>query len=807
MARLKDIDSESPNASSSQLAALIDYRADDTNVYRKSINSRNRESANNTTTSQRTDNDGGHTANTTTTTTNQQSSSGTTDTGGAGAGGGTGPTDTGGAGAGGGTTTPPEDVPTVAIFERNTSKGLYVEYKGIKYPIDKKNTTDDGNGTAWEDDTFTVGTTVINFKNFYQMDAANRTKIMKTALGIPVDNPGEGQGGRTGQFGGGKTEDEKPPENTDRYPIIDGKVVKTVVGPDGKEYPIDPKTGSVSIPSKNADGSVVTKTYDAKTYLENKKQEDAMANAGNPPTNPSGSNAAQNASSNGQTSNTGGSPATNKPGSDIEKQEAKQKANASPQGAPAKVDESEAMTITKVTQINERTDAVPASIMIQQGGYIKSRGYYGAPGTWGWRLSDDKYNGTGKPENELAPITGVNGSVDYFFDADWNKLTKNTGRGVSVNNSKLNVVDYPIIMNFPEVGIWNKTVPYIAQEQTEQHRMIAIDPGSTGHNMKKYGIGTYSGYETPQGDKAHGPNPNWADEPWWCGISSRAVLDYGGYKSIYPCGSGAGNTPAAGWKDRHKIISEKENTLASYAAIMENGVEKPFDKFMANQYGKDDWSGREPCPLLKHYQYGGKMEKRTVEYEVTKSVDVPHPTDPKKKIKQLQKVTDTKIVEEFVPGMVYESLLPNPTMIIFLKDYHYTSKGMTKQGIRLAEHALNQKGFEIAVMSKGHHVEVAVFLNTNGTGITFGGNTSSTVASKNGMSFVAKKFTFWDWTGKSNFISFTKCVSKHGPQKVESTLNGKFRRTPIVDSYYSLVGKENVLGTLKSIYDSIVEKG
>ena len=751
MARLKDIDSESPNASSSQLAALIDYRADDTNVYRKSINSPNRESANNTTTSQRTDNDGGHTANTTTTTTNQQSSSGTTD-GGAGAGGGTGPTDTGGAGAGGGTTTPPEDVPTVAIFERNTSKGLYVEYKGVKYPIDTKNTTDGGNGTAWEDDTFTVGTTVINFKNFYQMDAANRTKIMKTALGIPVDNPGEGQGGRTGQFGGGTS------------------------GTTGTAGTAGTSGTTGTTGTSGTSGTTGT-------------------------SGTSGSNAAQNASSNGQTTNTGGSPATNKPGSDIEKQEAKQKANASPEGAPAKVDESEAMTRTKVTEINQRVDAAPASIMIQQGGYIKSRGYYGAPNTWGWRSSDNMYNGTGKPENELAPITGVAGSVDYFFGADWNNLTKNTGRGVSVNNLKLNVVDYPIIMNFPEVGIWNKSVPYIAQEQTEQHRMIVIDPGRFGYNMKKYGIGTYKGFETKGGDPTKGPNPNWADEPWWCGISSRAVLDYGGYRSIHPCGAGAGNTPADGWEKRDKIISEKQDTLASYAAIMENGVEKPFQKFM-----DQSWGGREPCPLLKHYEYGGKTEKRTVQYEVTESVNVPHPTNPKKKIKQRQLVKKTKTVEEFVPGMVYESFLPNPTIIIFLENYHYTSDGMTKQGIRLAEHALNQKGFEIGVMSKGHHVEVAVFLNTNGTGITFGGNTSSTVASKNGASFVAKKFTFWDWASSSNFLSFSKCVSKHSPQKVESTLNGKFRRTPIVDSYYSLVGKENVLGTLKSIYDSIVEK-
>lgn len=57
----------------------------------------------------------------------------------------------------------------------------------------------------------------------------------------------------------------------DRYPIIDGKIVRVVVGPDGKEYPIDPQTGSVQIPAKMSNGTVEIKTYDAKTYLENKK--------------------------------------------------------------------------------------------------------------------------------------------------------------------------------------------------------------------------------------------------------------------------------------------------------------------------------------------------------------------------------------------------------------------------------------------------------------------------------------------------------------------------------------------------------
>jgi hypothetical protein len=73
-------------------------------------------------------------------------------------------------------------------------------------------------------------------------------------------------------------------------------------------------------------------------------------------------------------------------------------------------------------------------------------------------------------------------------------------------------------MNFPEVGIPNPMIPYVAENQTEQHRIVKVNAGSgpTG----QYGIGT------------DGTAANWGELHHWCGMFTQHVTEHGGYKPV-----------------------------------------------------------------------------------------------------------------------------------------------------------------------------------------------------------------------------------------------------------------------------------
>lgn len=814
---IKDIEDENPRSSDRLVQALVDYRADDTNVFRYSR--KTKESAGGRTTETRTDNDGGHKKDTSPSTNEgtQTGQGGVTGGGtgtgatGGGTGGGTG---TGAGGTTGGSPTPQSSNQLIVAFLVGfNSPGAYFDNKPRIYieiardkngsfitsPVARKDWNFIGTGSSIiaDDEEFLFDSSgYVTIKGIkYAANQIIDSTTGKSALQFlreytdpEVDKFLDAWrlDGRTGQFGSvDKKPDEKPPQNTDRYPIIDGKVVKTVVGPDGKEYPIDPKTGSVTIPSKNADGTTKEITYDAKTYLENKKQDDAMANA------ESKKNDAENKSTNGQKTNTSDAPST-KPGNEIEKNEAKAKSNASPQPASENVDKSAALTEAKLREINRSNQTAPSSIIITsffEKDKIKSLTSV-EPGYWGWRTGGESKSPNGVPENELdKDKSGIAASVRYRFGGTWDGLTKSTGRDaqVSKNKNDLKIIDYPIIMNFPEVGIWNKTIPYVAQEQTEQH--MVINPCSAYHIPGGYGIGQFS-QQNPK-------NPSWGEAPWWCGISTVAALKYGGYSSVYTQGAGAGQVTAAAWKENKKIINEKSDTFASFPAVIENGVERPVHGFLDS-----GWDGRDNCPFFLKY-YNSKIEKRPTQFETKVETKTVGKGKNKKKITVERQVP---IKSEEVAVAVYEGLLPNPNIVVFVRNYHFTDAGVTKEGKKLLEHVLSQKGWEVSVLTKGKHVEVAVYLNPDGTGVSFGGNTVANTAAANGGTFAVRQFTLSGFCSESDMVAFSKCVYKGQPQKVESTMNGLFKRTPIVDSYYRAAGSENVLSVLKSIYNTIVEK-
>lgn len=505
-------------------------------------------------------------------------------------------------------------------------------------------------------------------------------------------------------------------------------------------------------------------------------------------------------------------------GDSLDKNPAKEKSQETPEGAPEQVEQSPAMTKRNFERIQAGVTQISPSLLAQN---QRTTGKIGARGYWAFRRYPDN-TPFGKPEFELnstvvngfCTVDGKIGSVPYHFGGDLYKLRKNTGRGVGVISGRENVVDFPIWMNFPEVGLWNTLVPYVADNQTEQH-MGMIPSGTTYfHNLPGgYGIGLYQNVSLRKPDEA-----NWGIAPPWCGITTNAVIKHGGYIHYHGSVIGAGDGAEDWWLKSVKNFNGNKieedvgfsnwGMFASIPVTIKDGENIPIKSFFRKNpnTGEDKWFKGDQSteafldkPIVEEYTEMIKVKKKTYE---------PDPNNPRGKKVKIFEVEEPRIKKRNVPQLHYEQLLPNPTGIMFLRGIHYDPKeGITAAGTRLLDHLFNQTGWEIGAVTRNSHVETLLYLNPDLTGVNIGGNTGSRYSKylHQGNHMTVKKFDI-SWPGTANFFAITKCIYTWGPQKVDSNLNGKFRRTPIVDSYYSLIGREqNVFSGLKSFYDRILD--
>lgn len=505
-------------------------------------------------------------------------------------------------------------------------------------------------------------------------------------------------------------------------------------------------------------------------------------------------------------------------GDSLSKDGVKGKSQKTPEGGPVEVDNSPAMTTRNFEIIRNKISPISPTIIAQN---QRQTGKLGKPGWWAFRRYPDntpygkpEYEFNGDVSNGYCTIDGKIGSVQYHFGGDLYKLRKNTGRGVSVIIGKENVVDFPIWMNFPEVGLWNKLVPYVADNQTEQH-MGMIPAGTTYfHNLPGgYGIGLYQNVELEKPDEA-----NWGIAPPWCGITTNAVIKHGGYIHYHGSVIGAGDG-AADWYKKSVKNFEKQKTeeevgfsnwgmFASIPITIKDGENIPIKSFFKkNKKGEGFWSKDSTQPT-DAFLDKPITEKYTEQVERRKTMYEQDPNDPKKRIKKVVVFQEDVVKTRTIPQLHYEQLLPNSTGVMFLRGVHYDlENGITNAGKRLLDHLFNQIGWEIGVITRNSHVETIIYLNPDLTGVNIGGNTGSKHSKylHQGNHMTVKKFDI-TWPGKSNFFVITKTICPWGSQKVDSNLNGKFRRTPIVDSYYSLIGKEpNIFSDLKLMYDRILD--
>jgi len=192
-------------------------------------------------------------------------------------------------------------------------------------------------------------------------------------------------------------------------------------------------------------------------------------------------------------------------------------------------------------------------------------------------------------------------------------------------------------MNFPEVGVWNNAVPYVADTQTEQHRMIVKEKYTAISNPGGWGIGTYA------------TKANWAEEPWWCGIFTNHCLHHGGYRSLpgrAPSWAAANSiNETYGGNKPKPITTETSGTLASVPMYIDPKTQTEmvdpeiYETSISRATGRSTYMS----PLAAMYN----------KKHVTIKQEIEVPTIKKKKSKKVKAVIKKTISSEKIPVTIY----------------------------------------------------------------------------------------------------------------------------------------------------------
>ena len=318
-------------------------------------------------------------------------------------------------------------------------------------------------------------------------------------------------------------------------------------------------------------------------------------------------------------------PVTN-PQDPEQKFEPKEKSNDSPELAPVQVENSKALTEIKLRELQGKRDGVPASMRVQS--YIKPvygpgnpsvpGGIYAGPTSTGYWAFRSNVNGTANQAasaNEYKIVeSSITGAVKFGpGKATWNGIVKKAILGVQVNPEKnLKITNYPIIMNAPEVGIPNTAIPYVFENQTEQHRMV------TGgiFNKSGWGIGSMEGYSS------------WAERSHWCGYHAKFCWNHSGYNTgdiTLDNPEGAGNATDVYSKRLPKPVTpDSEGTYTSLPMFVNpdtGTMEVDPDLYNMGSPIKGAKDAREHCHLYKFYKQTSYTKKTIQKIPGTKKVN------------------------------------------------------------------------------------------------------------------------------------------------------------------------------------------
>lgn len=371
------------------------------------------------------------------------------------------------------------------------------------------------------------------------------------------------------------------------------------------------------------------------------------------------------------------------PNTEIKKEDAKDKSKKSPENAPENVDNSAAQTENAVKEA--KINATPVSTGMRVTSYLE-QGKIGDSSYWAYRKVDGPGDKTGvsSKEKDLS-VQAIKGYVKYRFGANWNTLIQ----GIPVKS----IWDVVIAMNVPQVGIFNPKIPYVAEENTEQHMMILND-SMVFDRGQGIGIGLYQ------------QNPSWAHEPYWCGAWTDFLTNRAGLRR-----DGGGTVGVDAY---HRNLASKGLVNAPTTGIKNNSGKIKF---------QDSW--------------------------------LPSAT---------------------------EAFNSNGVGAIFVKGYHFQQKGaLTDKGQKLINYLLGLDwGMATVSVGTSTHVETCAYLQSDGTMISIGGNTSGG-NDRNGTQIAIKPTSISKFCGEKEYVVFGKISGD--TNRTVSRLNAKYKMTETMKKY------------------------
>jgi len=483
---------------------------------------------------------------------------------------------------------------------------------------------------------------------------------------------------------------------------------------------------------------------------------------------------------------------------DVEKkEEVKEKQAESPQTAPAVVDTSNALTEDKAKEIQqsafqstakgegwfvfdymESTDNTKK--MIDNDALTYDKRFWLVR-----RKPSHPTKDAAKQEKDLS-VGPVLGSVQYYVGMNQKKLEA----GAPIAGGAQSILDIPLLLNFPSVGVYNKAIPYMASGAggrwpTEQLGIIHEGrlPASW-YNKGGWAIGKGTN-PSPTG----GPKSSWNENQWWCGAGSEYYTENGGYSMPHGDPTGVPTITAVAMKRAatatksafpdKKYVSGKtiNNGFVQYPVAWDNTLKSNvvLGPYHLDNNQKDN-----------AYSSSWLMQNRT---------------------------TPTPIIQPwFTPGPVYGSSLNyGGSVAVFVRGFHFANGSLTAQGKTLWSTITTALDWDVAFVYNLHHVETVIWASpysATGEAIVMAGNTSPSFTpgklddgfTNDGGSFAVRKiqiFTAASFAGRENGTVIISKLTHKTSKKISKGLGAKYKSTPMIKDYIAKVeagSDKNLMG-------------
>jgi hypothetical protein len=465
-----------------------------------------------------------------------------------------------------------------------------------------------------------------------------------------------------------------------------------------------------------------------------------------------------------------------------EKEQVKEKAAETPQSAPAVVDNSNAMTEEKEKEIEQAAFQSTAKgegwfvfdymetpqmtqKMIDDSALLQGKKYWIVR-----RKPSDATNGAQQNEKNLA-VGPALGSVPYYVGADNKKMQEEAPIAGGIQS----MIDVPLFLNFPSVGVWNKAIPYMASGAggrwpTEQLAIIQ-SPSIPWYNMGDWGIG--NGSNPSDGT----PRSSWNENQWWCGAGSSYYTKAGKYTS--PHGSPVG-VPA--------ITAQMMTKCAAQCSKMHPG----------RIYTDANWDwGFLQVPVIWAQWANGNKGGNVVNgpYHTLNS-DGWKNAYSSGWLMQNRK-NPTPIVTPWKDKGAFPSAIKGGgSAAVFIAGVHYSGGTLTDAGKALWRVMTTGTTWEVAFIYNLSHVETVIWADPNsatGRMYVMAGNCGPTYDdggpdgfTNDGGSFAVKEINaFSNFGNEHNVVAFSRLNG--GNNKVSKGLGAKFKSTPAVKDFISKV--------------------